>query len=607
VRRLVALGVSNGSAEGVCPQALLRDGFCWLRASIILVVFSVATGCGGGNSGGSSGGTSGGTAPSFTSANQTTFTVGTAGDFSVSATGSPAPSIQVSGTLPAGVTFVDNGGGRGTLSGTPGNGTASDYSLTFTAINGTAPNAAQSFSLTVSAANNPGVSQLVQHVSGSNTRDNSFGGPYCYHYQLPNMTTAGNAVVVGFTFSGNPTPTVKDDQGDAYTVEVNHYDSTDTQSIGIATAFSVVAGARVISVCFSSDPGGFVQPMATEFDNVVAVDGAGVGAQGTGTTVAAGSMTPTVSGDLAYQVVYSLSTNQSSFTGGTQSNIGWSLLSADLMDGWAAQYGTYSSTSAISPTMSMGTSEKWLTAAVLLKTGTAGGVPSGMRILHLVHENLPVTTYSGGTGNPFPNPTTLQFPSSGNLLVAVLGGGLGCTVTGMTDTNHNTWSQAGTAQIAASGNDTVQTYYAGNATTSGTLGVTLNWSVTDGDFTILLYDVTGAATSPFDTTAGSNGNQTGAGNLTMPFTLTPAGANELIFTDVIWDYNTAYGLGGGYFDSNMFDGESQSGPEPIDENNGWGHILTTSNAAVSFTWTVQFGGLPVQYWAGMATAFRSAP
>ncbi|HET7208804.1 MAG TPA: LamG-like jellyroll fold domain-containing protein, partial [Terriglobales bacterium] len=57
---------------------------------------------------------------------------------------------------------------------------------------------------------------LVQHVSSSNTRgggsvNNTFTSPYCYHFQLPNSTTAGNAVVVGFTFNSNPTPRVSDD------------------------------------------------------------------------------------------------------------------------------------------------------------------------------------------------------------------------------------------------------------------------------------------------------------------------------------------------------------------------------------------------------------
>ena len=92
-----------------------------------------------------------GQAPAITSANGTTFTVGTAGSFTVTATGFPAPTLTETGTLPTGVTFVDNGNGTATLAGTPGAGTAagSPYTLTITAANGFLPNATQSFTLTV--------------------------------------------------------------------------------------------------------------------------------------------------------------------------------------------------------------------------------------------------------------------------------------------------------------------------------------------------------------------------------------------------------------------------------------------------------------------------
>jgi len=91
-------------------------------------------------------------APSITSANSTTFTVGTDGNFTVMATGTPAPSLTETGALPSGVTFVDNGNGTGTLSGTPASGTSGTYSLTFTASNGVGAAANQAFTLTVNTA-----------------------------------------------------------------------------------------------------------------------------------------------------------------------------------------------------------------------------------------------------------------------------------------------------------------------------------------------------------------------------------------------------------------------------------------------------------------------
>lgn len=454
------------------------------------------------------------------------------------------------------------------------------------------------------------VPALVQHVSGSNTRNNGFSSPFCYHYQLPNPTTAGNSVVVGFTFNGSPTPRVSDDKNNTYTIEANHFDGTNNQSIDIAAAFNVAAGARLINVCFASNPSGFVQPMATELANVIAADGLGTGAHGTGTSVSAGAMTPSASGDLIYQVVSSISVNQSSFAAGVQSNINWNLLSADLMDGFAGQYGVYNSTTAVNPTISMGTSQKWVSAAVLLKAGASGSVPSGMRIVHLIHENIPTNVSAGGSGNAFPSQLPLQLPASGNLLAAMIGGGNPTnTLSSIVDTNNNVWVQAGSTQVIAS-NDTVQAYFAANATTSANLALTLHWSSSSGgDFTIFFYDVVGAATSPLDVAIGNTGTQSTAGNLPMPFSITPATANELIFVQAIWDFNTGASLTGSgqLFDANTFDGESQSGPEPVDENNGWGHVPTATTANVTFIWGPLFGGLPFGNWAGMAVAFKAAP
>jgi hypothetical protein len=88
-------------------------------------------------------------APAITSANSTTFTVGSAGSFSVTTTGFPVPSVVAGGTLPNGVTFLDNGNGTATLAGMPGAGTAGPYALTFTANNNVGSAAVQNFTLTV--------------------------------------------------------------------------------------------------------------------------------------------------------------------------------------------------------------------------------------------------------------------------------------------------------------------------------------------------------------------------------------------------------------------------------------------------------------------------
>jgi hypothetical protein len=90
--------------------------------------------------------------PSITSANTWTFTAGTLSNFFVTAIGNPTPAIAVSGSLPAGVSFIDNGNGVGTLTGTPGATTGGSYALTFIASNGVLPNGTQAFTLRINEA-----------------------------------------------------------------------------------------------------------------------------------------------------------------------------------------------------------------------------------------------------------------------------------------------------------------------------------------------------------------------------------------------------------------------------------------------------------------------
>ena len=113
-------------------------------------------------------------APAITSANAVTFTVGTAGSFTVTTTGSPVSALTQSGTLPGGVTFHDNGNGTATLSGTPGAGTGGSYALTLTASNGVGTAATQSFTLTVNGAGGGG--GTFTYISGSVTGALNSGG-----------------------------------------------------------------------------------------------------------------------------------------------------------------------------------------------------------------------------------------------------------------------------------------------------------------------------------------------------------------------------------------------------------------------------------------------
>ncbi len=71
--------------------------------------------------------------------------VGSSCSLTLAADGFPAPTLEVSGPLPDGVTFD----GTDTIAGTPDAGSGAEYALTVTAANGVAPDDSQSLSLTV--------------------------------------------------------------------------------------------------------------------------------------------------------------------------------------------------------------------------------------------------------------------------------------------------------------------------------------------------------------------------------------------------------------------------------------------------------------------------
>ena len=96
--------------------------------------------------------------PTITSADSTTFTLGTARTFPVTTTGTPPASLSQSGALPAGVTFTDDGNGTASLAYDGTASTVGTYPITITASNGTAPDTTQGFTLKL--ASRPTTSSL---------------------------------------------------------------------------------------------------------------------------------------------------------------------------------------------------------------------------------------------------------------------------------------------------------------------------------------------------------------------------------------------------------------------------------------------------------------
>jgi hypothetical protein len=105
-------------------------------------------------------------AATFTSPSSAAFGLGTAGSFSVAASGFPVPSITELGTLPNGVKFNAN---TGVLQGTPAAGSSGVYSITFTASNGIGSNANQNFTLSVTQPQAPAITSAANVTFAAGT------------------------------------------------------------------------------------------------------------------------------------------------------------------------------------------------------------------------------------------------------------------------------------------------------------------------------------------------------------------------------------------------------------------------------------------------------
>jgi hypothetical protein len=122
-----------------------------------------------------------------------TYSIGAAGSNTILATGWPTPTLSVTGTLPPGLTFVNNGDGTATLSGTPVQLTGSDYSLTLTAKNGVGTDATTSLLITIQSSpviTSPNTTTFTVGVAGSFTITTA-GGP-APSFTCPAATGAGS-------------------------------------------------------------------------------------------------------------------------------------------------------------------------------------------------------------------------------------------------------------------------------------------------------------------------------------------------------------------------------------------------------------------------------
>jgi hypothetical protein len=385
--------------------------------------------------------------------------------------------------------------------------------------------------------------------------------------------------------------------------------------VAVYVATNVAAGTRMIMLHRTTSNAYNVAISASEYYNVAlsgAVDAHHCNAGSSSATITAGSMTPSVSGDLLWQWAVNtgggggLPNSTTSFTAGSQSNISWQFNGTDLFDGDAVQAGVYNSTSAINPTFTSGTAQEFDSCVMALKGASAGNAPTNpFRIVHMLHQQVP----SSG-----PNPWPMEFPSTGNLIVLSDIAG-GSSISSISSVPANTWTSTGTPAGGEGVTALSQIYYAASATPGNalTMSVTRSGSLTPDTF--MMYDFVGAAAAPFDTDSGGQaGNQT---STVTSFTtcngcLTPSGnpgSNEVIVGNAGWNWCTgtaATSPTGALFDAATDTGNNVNGPQYVDQNNGWFHSYATGTSPITLTWTMACGSNPEYEWAGRVAAFKAA-
>lgn len=452
---------------------------------------------------------------------------------------------------------------------------------------------------------------LVQHVSHSQAH-NAVGGSTVTTYQVrfPNKTLLNNCVIVGISAAGSsaaPSSVVDDAPGGSNTyTQAGTGQAGSGQIVRIYIASGVKAGAQNITITYAGATD-FVSAMASEFYNIATaspLDTVSAGAnpqKGTGssTSIQAGSFTPSTSGDLLWQYGVQDSTSNP-ITSFTQGSSPWALLSADVMDSSVCQFQVQASAASINPTLTMSPTNDWTTMCVALKSAAAGTAPTGMYVQRLQHNSIP-------NNSVLTSPYALQFPSSGNLIVASWIGVATHDITSLTDSKSNTYTQIGTAFGNSDSGDN-QIFYATNMTPDTKMTYTLTTQNADiSGSTLQLFDIAGAdPSSPYDSTAGrptASGTQSGGAGTITGCSITPSTANGIVISSLGVASNTINAVSGtGTLFLSSAD-TPETSPWPNDQNNGWATVPKAAASSVTFTWTSTGGA--AGNWASLAAAFKA--
>jgi hypothetical protein len=438
-------------------------------------------------------------------------------------------------------------------------------------------------------------------------------------------TTGASAALTGWAAS--------DDGSNTYSLLTSAVDTTDGGTIAIFSAKATTAATKV-SVTWTSAAqiyvSGGAMVSAGTGSSCAADQSWNNAATSTSTTVNAGSAgkTTSASGDLMLMCALGTQGLTGPISAGSQTNITWKIVPGTPQYYFhsGCQWGIYSSTASINPSMTFGTADTYVAVAVAVKAGSGGVTPSTGKVpVSIGHYDI-----SGWTGN---NCNTLNCTVTEQLAVQA-GGALvitestycdssnnGYTVKGITSSPSYTWTKITgtfyTGQCPSSGFSEMW-YALGVAPTSNvTLTLTMNGPVggatgEEPDDPMIIYDVQNV--TALDTSGVASGQQSSTGNLSTA-SLTPSSSGEFIVAVQSEDFWGVAGVTGGLTSFQMgswlntssldqcdYPTPGYTPPNIPDECNGagWGNNTSTS----TFTATYTTSGIAAQYWAAVIAAFK---
>ena len=264
----------------------------------------------------------------------------------------------------------------------------------------------------------------------------------------------------------------------------------------------------------------------------------------------------------------------------------------------ASEYFVQNTAAAINPGMTVTmtpSGDTFNAVSVALKAAPAGTAPAaGIRIIRVSH-----CTREAG----IPAAWNHQFPTSGNLIVAVTNENSVINITSAADTKGNSYSRVEPDESEP------QFWYAANATPDSNLKLTLNISGYALPTTVVFYDIIGADPSPFDVSAGTVAwDCSNLTSVTNQPSITPTTINGLTLATMSIGQGPATGFftgapSGAIFDLVTYAGESDF--DTMDNADAKAHLYNTDLSTEN--WNYRITSNPSNSCSSTAVHFKAAP